>query len=530
MTIRVNNIVLGLDDNINIVQKKVSKKLKISIDEMKNFKIIKESLDARNKDNIRLTYAVELEHKNEEKLVERLHDKDVRIDTTKYEPDVESGSEKLNNRPVVVGFGPAGIFAALMLAEKGYKPLVIERGEDVDKRSETVDRFWAEGKLDLNSNVQFGEGGAGTFSDGKLNTLVKDKEHIGKEVFRIFVEAGAPSEILYVNKPHIGTDLLRNVVINIRKKIIEMGGEFRYNTTLTNIYTKNNKLVKIEVNNEEIIECEVLVLAIGHSARDTFKMLYKNNIVMKPKPFAIGVRIQHPQDLINKSQYGVEKHEKLGSASYKLTYHTSNNRGVYTFCMCPGGYVVNSSSEEKRLAINGMSNHARDSKNANSAILVTITPDDFGNNPLDGIAFQRKLEELTYNLGNGNIPVQLFKDYKENVITKSFNTVEPIFKGNTKFANINEIFPDYMNIALKEGIEAFGHKIKGFNMDDAILAAIESRTSSPVKIERNEEGISNIEGIYPCGEGAGYAGGITSAAMDGIKTFQFIASKYKSNY
>lgn len=529
--IRVRQVSVNVDkSSIEDIKNNTAKKLKINPNDILNLSINKESIDARYKPDLYYIYEVDIEVKNENAILKKNKSNDIlRTPNEEYSFN-KCGSTNLKTRPIVVGSGPAGLMAAYMLSKKGFKPLIIERGEKVEDRVNTVNKFWEDGILNTNSNVQFGEGGAGTFSDGKLNTLVKDKEHIGKEVFRIFVESGAPSEILYVNKPHIGTDLLRNVVINIRKKIIEMGGEFRYNTILTNIYTKNNKLVKIEVNNEEIIECEVLILAIGHSARDTFKMLYENNIVMKPKPFAIGVRIQHPQDLINKSQYGVEKHEKLGSASYKLTYHTSNNRGVYTFCMCPGGYVVNSSSEEKRLAINGMSNHARDSKNANSAILVTITPDDFGNNPLDGIAFQRKLEELTYNLGNGNIPVQLFKDYKENVITKSFNTVEPIFKGNTKFANINEIFPDYMNIALKEGIEAFGHKIKGFNMDDAILAAIESRTSSPVKIERNEEGISNIEGIYPCGEGAGYAGGITSAAMDGIKTFQFIASKYKSNY
>ena len=324
MTIRVNNIVLSLDDDISILKKKVSKKLRISIDEIKNFKIIKESLDARNKDNIRLTYAIELEHKNEEKLVERLHDKDVKIDATKYEPDVEPGSEKLNNRPVVVGFGPAGIFAALMLAEKGYKPLVIERGEDVDKRTETVDRFWTEGKLDLESNVQFGEGGAGAFSDGKLTTRIKDKRC--DYVLAELVKGGAPEEITYIGKPHVGTDILKDVVKNIRKKIIQLGGEVRFSSKLEYINKENGKVKSIIVNGEEI-SCEAVILALGHSARDTYEMLYEVGLEMTQKAFAIGVRIEHPQDLINKSQYGkFHNHPKLKAADYKLTYQCRESR------------------------------------------------------------------------------------------------------------------------------------------------------------------------------------------------------------
>lgn len=529
--IRVRQVSVNVDnDSLETIKKSVAKKIKIDTSDIIKLSINKQSIDARYKPELYYIYEVDIELKDEYKVLKNNRSNDILMTPDETYSFEKTGDTPLNIRPVVVGSGPAGLMAAYMLSKKGFNPLIIERGEKVEDRVKTVNKFWNDGLLNVNSNVQFGEGGAGTFSDGKLNTLVKDKEHIGKEVFRIFVESGAPEDILYVNKPHIGTDLLQNVVINIRNKIIEMGGEFRYNCTLTNIYTKNGKLTQIEVNNAEKIECEVLILAIGHSAGDTFKMLYENNLLMKPKPFAIGIRIQHPQEMINKSQYGTSKHTKLGSASYKLTYHATNNRGVYTFCMCPGGFVVNSSSEQNRLAINGMSNHARDSQNANSAILVTVNPEDFGTNPLDGIKFQRYLEEKTYNLGNGNIPVQLFKDYKENRVSNDFKSINPIFKGKTAFVNINEIFPNYINIALKEGIENFGSKIKGFNTDDAILAAVESRTSSPIKIERNEEGISNIEGIYPCGEGAGYAGGITSAAIDGIKTFQNIASKYKINY
>ena len=343
-----------------------------------------------------------------------------------------------------------------------------------------------------------------------------------------FVECGAPKEILYENKPHIGTDILRKVIINMRKKIIELGGEFRYNSCVTDFIIKENKIEQIEINHKEIINTNILILAIGHSARDTFDILQHKKINMNPKPFAVGIRIQHPQEMINISQYG-PLYKKLPPASYKLTYKASNKRGVYTFCMCPGGYVINSSSERNRLAINGMSNYKRDSKNANSAIIVTVTPADFGNNILDGINFQRKLEEKAYEIGNGNIPIQLYKDFKENKKTTDIQEIKPIMKGNYQLANLQEIFPEYITTALIEAIEAFDKKIKGFARSDALLAAIESRTSSPIRIERNDSGESNIKGIYPCGEGAGYAGGITSAAMDGIFQAENIAKVYSNN-
>ena len=469
--------------------------------------------------NLFYIYEVDVELSDESKI--KLNNDILKVEEKEYKINI-AGTSKLNNRPIIVGSGPAGLFCAYYLSKLGYKPIVIERGEDVDSRTKKIEEFWKNNKLDINSNVQFGEGGAGTFSDGKLNTLVKDKEGRKNEVLKIFVENGAPKEILYKNKPHIGTDILRTVIKNMRNKIIEMGGEYRFNTTLTDINIENNKIKSIIVNNNEEINTDILVLAIGHSARDTFKMLYDKKIKMSPKPFAIGIRIMHPQEMINLNQYGTNK---LESADYKLTYKSSNNRGVYSFCMCPGGYVVNASSEEGRLAINGMSYHKRDSGVANSAIVVTISPDDYGDNPLDGIEFQRELEEKTYNIGNGNIPVQLYKDYKDNKISDKF-IFDPCIKGNYSFSNLNDIFPDYINESLKEAIENFNHIIKGFNRDDAVMAAIESRTSSPVRIERNELFESSVKGIYPIGEGAGYAGGITTSAIDGLKVVEMIASKF----
>ena len=515
--IRVRQVKMHIDSN-NLLNK-IASKLNVKENNIKNYKIIKESIDARDKNNLFYIYEVDVELSDESKI--KLNNDILKVEEKEYKINID-GTSKLNNRPIIVGSGPAGLFCAYYLSKLGYKPIVIERGEDVDSRTKKIEEFWKNNKLDINSNVQFGEGGAGTFSDGKLNTLVKDKEGRKNEVLKIFVENGAPKEILYKNKPHIGTDILRTVIKNMRNKIIEMGGEYRFNTTLTDINIENNKIKSIIVNNNEEINTDILVLAIGHSARDTFKMLYDKKIKMSPKPFAIGIRIMHPQEMINLNQYGTNK---LGSADYKLTYKSSNNRGVYSFCMCPGGYVVNASSEEGRLAINGMSYNDRNSGVANSAIVVTISPDDYGDNPLDGIEFQRELEEKTYNIGNGNIPVQLYKDYKDNKISDKF-IFDPCIKGNYSFSNLNDIFPDYINESLKEAIENFNHIIKGFNRDDAVMAAIESRTSSPVRIERNELFESSVKGIYPIGEGAGYAGGITTSAIDGLKVVEMIASKF----
>ena len=526
--IRVRQVKIDINKNTNNdIKLEVSKILNIKINDIKNIKINKQSIDARKKPTIYFIYEVDCEIYNEENILK--YNKNINVLKTpieEYKYDV-TGTKELKYRPIIVGSGPSGLFCAYNLARNGYKPIIIERGEKVEDRAKTIEEFWNNNILNENSNVQFGEGGAGTFSDGKLNTMVKDPDYRCKEVFKTFVECGANPNIMYLAKPHIGTDLLRKVIINLRNKIIELGGEFRYNTCLTNIIISNNKIEKIEVNNNELIDTSILVLAIGHSARDTFYML-KDKLSMEAKPFAVGIRIQHNQKMINKSQYGMETSNILGPSDYKLTYQASNNRGVYTFCMCPGGYVVNASSEKDKLCINGMSYSLRDSENANSAVIVTITPKDFGSNPMDGIEFQRKLESKAYSLGKGHIPTQLYKDYKEHKISTAYRSIKPIFKGNMTFADLNLLFPDYINISLKEAIEYFGTRIKDFNNDDSILAGVEARTSSPIRILRNDILESNIEGIYPCGEGAGYAGGITSASMDGLKVSESIMKTYKT--
>ena len=516
--IRLRQVKLGIDKDYNDLLLKVSKLLKVDKSSIRNIKYIKKSIDARDKNNIFYVYELDVECNNEDLILKRVNSKDIfKSIETNYE---YIKPKDLNKKVVIVGSGPAGLFCSYILAESGYNPIIVERGESIETRVKSVEKFWKTNALNVNSNVQFGEGGAGTFSDGKLNTLIKDKKNIGKKVFSIFVENGAPKEIMYEQNPHIGTDKLRGVIINIRKKIISMGGTFLFNSLVTDIEIKNDKVKSVTINNKEKITCDNLVLAIGHSARDTFELLLEKGLTMEAKPFAVGLRIEHPQEMINESQYG-KNHYKLPPASYKLTYQTQNKRGVYSFCMCPGGYVVNASSEPNRLVVNGMSNYKRDSKNANSAIVVTVSPKDFGQHPLSGVKFQRELERAAYEMGNGNIPVQLYKDFKDNEISTKLN-YSTCIKGNYTFANINEILPNYICDAIKEAIPNFGRKIKGYDRDDAILLGIESRTSSPVKIKRNDQGLSNIKGIYPCGEGAGYAGGITSAAIDGIRIAEFI--------
>jgi len=520
--IRIRQIKVPVTSDINL-ETAISKKIKVSEKDIKKIKIHKKSLDARKKPNIFWVYEVDIEIDNEDKYL-NINNDIIKTPIEVYEVKT-IGTKEMKNRPVIIGAGPAGLFAAYLLSGNGYNPVIYERGEKIEDRVKTVEEFWQTGTLNKNSNVQFGEGGAGTFSDGKLNTLIKDERFIMRKVYETFVECGAPEEILFLNKPHIGTDILRNVVVNMRNKIISMGGEIHYNSHFNDFELENNKLSKIKIN-DEWIDCENLILAIGHSARDTFELLYNKKINMESKPFAVGLRIEHPQELINENQYGKNYPSFLPPAEYKLTYTTNSGRGVYTFCMCPGGYVVNASSEENRLVVNGMSNNLRDTENANSAVIVTITKDDFGDSPLDGMNFQRKLEEKAYKLGNGNIPIQIFKDYTNNQIT-ALGNIKPITKGKYSYANLNKIFPEYINESLKEGINNFSSKIKGFNSDGALLLGVESRTSSPIKILRNENFISNIEGIYPCGEGAGYAGGITSSAMDGIKVAEKIIEIYK---
>lgn len=530
MAIRITNISLSIDEPLESLKEKISKKIKVRESDIKNFKILKESIDARKKDNIKFNYSVSIELDNEDDVLRDLKDKDIRAEDGKKDDKLKFGEKKLNHRPIVIGIGPAGLFSALSLARNGYNPIVFERGEDVESRTKTVEGFWnGTNDLNLESNVQFGEGGAGTFSDGKLTTRIKDRrcDFILKEL----VKFGAPKEIAYVGKPHVGTDILKGVVKNIREEIKSLGGEVHFNSKLEKINTKGGRLESIQVN-KNIIPCTALVLAIGHSPRDTYEMLLREGIFMEPKAFAIGVRVEHPQDLINESQYGkYANHPRLKKADYKLTYQSEkSNRGVYSFCMCPGGEVVCASSEKNRLVTNGMSYHRRSKTNANSALVVTVSEKDFeGNSPLKGMEFQRKYESLSYELGGGGYkaPVQLVGDFLKDKITRKIGIVEPSYKPGYEFRELKECLPSYVIDTLREGIQRFDTRIQGYGMGDAVLTGIETRTSAPVKITRNEnlESIS-ISGLYPAGEGAGFAGGIISAAVDGIKVSERIMTKY----
>lgn len=517
--IRIYNFRVKVKENIDLYEK-VCSRYKIPKESIKSLKIHKKSLDARSEDVFSYVFNIDLEVDDEKKYLNKY----IKIIEPEKYSDPEMGSVFLKNRPVIVGAGPAGLFCAYELAKRGFKPIVLERGEKIEDRVKTVDKFWKENKFNAKSNVQFGEGGAGTFSDGKLNTLVTDRENRMKEVFQVFVDCGAKEEIMYDNKPHIGTDVLRKVIINLRNKIISLGGEIRYNSFVEDLIIENNEVKKVIVNGE-ILDTDVVIFAIGHSARDTFKMLYNKRLKMEAKPFAIGVRIMHPQEMINENQYPIN-YPFLPAASYKLTYKTLSGRGVYSFCMCPGGYVVDARSYEDGIVVNGMSNSKRDSSSANSAIVVTINPSDFGTNVFDGVNLQESIEKKAFALGSGHVPVQKYLDYKNNQVSEPFDVKNVM--GQVSLANINDIFPDYINESIKEGIDYFGTKIKGFDGNEAIILAPEARTSSPVRILRDEELESNIKGIYPIGEGAGYAGGITTSAMDGIKASEVIIKKYSN--
>jgi uncharacterized FAD-dependent dehydrogenase len=520
--IRIKNIKIPVqNDNEAFLQNKICQKMHIKKQDLLKFNIHKRVLDAR-KEAI-FIYEIDALVNNYQI---PFHNPDI-IKTPNEEYLFPlKGKELMINRPIIIGSGPAGLFCAYLLSKLGYKPLIIERGEEMDQRTLTVQKFWDTGLLNTNSNVQFGEGGAGTFSDGKLNTLIKDPTNRHRFVFTTFINAGAPKEIIYDYNPHIGTDCLRDVIKNLHQEIIKMGGNFLFKSKLTSIICENDQIKAIEINNQAIIKTNILVLAIGHSARDTFRML-NNYLIMQSKPFAVGLRVEHNQEMINKAQYK-DKAKYLPNASYKLTYKAADNRGVYSFCMCPGGYIVNASSENNKLAINGMSNYNRESSNANSAIVVTLLPSDFNSNdPFSGLKFQEELEKKAFDLGHGKIPISLYKDYKLNKATTKLGTIEPLFKGNYTLTNLRELLPNNLNNDIMEAMESFDQKIKGFAADDVILAGIESRTSSPIRILRNELLEANIKGIYPCGEGAGYAGGITSAAIDGLKVAEEIIKKYK---
>lgn len=524
---------------MSVIKKYIEKKLKIKADYIRNIEILKKSVDARKKEQLSFVYQLDIECDNEKKIVSRYKKNDVSLKEKKTIIRKINDNIPPENKGqiVIAGFGPAGIFAAYELAKSGYKPIVIERGLDVENRKKTVEKFWNTGELDTECNVSFGEGGAGTFSDGKLNTMVKDRFGYNRKVLETFVRFGAPKEILYLQKPHIGTDKLADVVKNMRLEIERLGGEVRFGVRLDSINTEKEnetqKIVSVNVTDRESsqkqeIKCEKLILAIGHSARDTFISLHESDVEMQQKSFAIGVRVEHLQEMIGRNQYG-DMYKILPTADYKLTHQTKDGRGVYSFCMCPGGYVVNASSQKGMLAVNGMSNYLRDSKNANSAMVVTVGPEDYeSDDVLAGMRFQQKWEKKAYEAAGGKIPVQLFGDFKKDRVSSEFGEVIPETKGEYAFANVRKIIPESVASSIEEGITAFEKKIKGYSRDDTLLLGIESRTSSPVKILRDESMQSNIRGIYPCGEGAGYAGGITSAAMDGIKiAMQIKGGNYK---
>lgn len=521
--LRISNIKIKPEDDETKAFELAKKTASLSDNNVISYKILKLSIDARDKTNLQKIYTIGIWVKDYSK-------KRKNVVVCDSEPSYTfkcSGDSFLNHRPVVVGFGPAGMFCAYMLAEYGYNPIIVERGSKVEERTKKVEQFWNGGKLDTECNVQFGEGGAGTFSDGKLNTGIKDKQNRINLVLETFVKFGAPESILYDAKPHIGTDILCKIVKNVRTHIEAKGGTFLFDTAMTSIEYNDNLLKSIGLSNGLHIDTDVCILAIGHSARDTFEMLNNERISMQQKPFAVGVRVEHKQSAINKSQYGFEDN-RLGAANYKLTYKTGKGRGVYSFCMCPGGYVVNSSSENECLVVNGMSYSNREGENANSAIVVTVTPTDYNSNdPLAGVAFQRNLEHKAFEAGNGKIPIQKLKDFKDHKISENLGMIKPAAKGTTVFADINQILPEFLCDSIKEAIEHFGKVIEGFNNDDVILSAVESRTSSPVRILRDDNFNSSIEGLLPAGEGAGYAGGITSAAIDGIKIFEYIGKNFK---
>lgn len=530
--IRIQQLKLPLVHDHYTIENKIRHVLGLSADHKFTYEIVKRSVDARKKPEIFYVYTVDVAMSGEGKLVKKLHKQNIQLVQHVRYHFPKPGDMPLTQPPVIVGAGPAGLFCAYELALHGYRPLILERGKRVEERSQDVERFWESGVLDPSSNVQFGEGGAGTFSDGKLNTMVKDPVGRGRRVLEIFCQFGAPSEILYESKPHIGTDILTHVIRNMREEILRLGGKFLFESQMTDLQIKNDRLQGLTVSGirgDRQIDTQVAVLALGHSARDTFELLQRRHFVMEPKAFAVGFRVEHPQQMINESQYGAGADMMhLPVAPYKVTANFPGQRGVYSFCMCPGGYVVNASSEIGRLAVNGMSYHRRDSSNANSAIIVSVTPADFPDEgALSGVAFQRALEEKAYALGGGRIPQQLFVDFKEKRCSREYGDFASCVKGKTSFGALHELLTEDMNRCFAHGMEQFGMRLRGFDRGDAILSGVESRTSSPLRILRNETLESNWRGVYPCGEGAGYAGGITSAAMDGIRVAEAIAAKYK---
>ena len=536
--IRIDEILLALDDEENVLAAKIAKILGVNEKEIVRYCIAKRAIDSRNKENIFFVYSVDVEIKNprnylsrQRRLSSMMKKKALRHKVRWQKPyvyEIKKAVSDYSHRPVVVGAGPSGLFCALVLAQAGLKPLVVERGRDVDTRIKDVNAFFSKGEFNVNSNVQFGEGGAGTFSDGKLYTNVKDSRT--KYIFDQLIAAGAPKRIATDAHPHIGTDKLRTVVKNLRKRIVDLGGEVKFNTSLTDIETDNAKVVAVTFNGEERVLVDNLVVAIGHSARDTYQMLYEKKLEMKAKSFSVGLRIEHPVDLINKSQYGnYYGHPKLPPARYKLVARLKDKRSVYTFCMCPGGFVIAASSEKGMVVVNGMSTYAQGGKNSNSALLVNVTPDDFeSDHPLAGVEFQRTWERAAFVSGGKGYraPAQLVGDFLKGLPSEKIGSVTPTYKPGVMMTSLAGCLPDYVMESIKSALPVLDRKIKGFAQEDALLIGVETRSSAPVKFVRNEGLQSNITGIYPAGEGAGYAGGIVSAAIDGMKAAESIISKF----
>ncbi len=529
--IRLTELSLPLDHAADELPQAIARRLGISAAELLNFSVFKRSYDARKKNSVILfIYIIDLEVRDEASVLARFaDDPHVRpAPDTNYYP-VGQAPAGLSERPIVVGFGPCGLFAALLLAQMGFKPIVLERGKDVRRRTKDTWALWRKKTLTAESNVQFGEGGAGLFSDGKLYSQIKDPKLYGRKVMHEFVRAGAPEEIMYVSKPHIGTFRLTGVVAAMREEIIALGGEVRFESKVTDLLINDGQLEGVVLANGETLRSRHVVLALGHSSRDTFRMLHRQGVFIEAKPFAIGFRIEHPQSLIDQARLGkYAGHPELGAADYKLVYHAKNGRAVYSFCMCPGGTVVAATSEPERVVTNGMSQYSRNERNANAGIVVGINPEqDFPGGPLAGVEFQERLESRAYELGGRDYcaPAQLVGDFIRGVPSSELGEVEPSYKPGVRLGDLAASLPDYAIEAIREALPAFGKQIRGFDRDDAVLTGIETRTSSPVRITRDNETLQslNLKGLYPAGEGAGYAGGILSAGVDGIKVAEAVA-------
>jgi len=531
--LRLTDIKLPLDHDEQALELAILSKLNISKSELLSFDLFKRGYDARNNRNIQLIYTLDVEvEKQEELLAQFSRDPQVRVTPDMRYKFVAQAPADLTHRPVVVGLGPCGLFAALILAQMGFKPIILERGKAVRERTKDTFGFWRKQELNPESNVQFGEGGAGTFSDGKLYSQVKDRKHYGRKVLHEFLAAGAPEEIMYVSKPHIGTFKLVNMVEKMREQIIALGGEFRFSTRVEKLDlepdNKNYKIKGLYLSGGDYISCKHVILAIGHSARDTFTALYEQGVYIEAKPFSIGFRIEHEQSMIDRSRFGDNVGNSiLGAADYKLVHHCKNGRTVYSFCMCPGGTVVAAASEPGRVVTNGMSQYSRHERNANSAIVVGVTPEeDYPGHPLAGIELQRSLEALAFTVGGENYhaPAQLIGDFLTGQPSAEIGVVKPSYTPGITLTDLSKVVPDYVIHAIREAIPAFDRQIKGFAKQDGLLTGVETRTSSPICIKRGADYQSvNVQGLYPAGEGAGYAGGIWSAGIDGIRVAESVA-------